>query len=210
VDFGWLQPITRQPLDPKLVGTPDAFSDVTSEDVPIAERFFSGGGNTHRGFPENQAGPRDSATGFPVGGQALLFFNTEVRFPLIGSNVGGVLFWDAGNVYTRLRDISFSWNQPHTTQPVTTDGVTTRQDVFGFNYMVHSVGFGIRYRTPIGPVRLDLALSPNSPYFEGCAGYPTSELLQCGQFSKEGTPLLPRKRDRINSFQFHFSIGQAF
>jgi len=210
VDFGWLQPFTRQPLNQNLVGTPDAFSGVASEDVPIAERFFSGGGNTHRGFPENQAGPRDSATGFPVGGQALLFFNTELRFPLIGNNVGGVLFWDAGNVYSRLRDISFSWNQPHTTQLVTLDGAPTQQDVFGFNYMVHAIGFGIRYRTPVGPVRLDLSFSPNSPHFEGCAGYSGTDLLQCGVYKPDGTPVLARKNDRINSFQFHFSIGQAF
>jgi outer membrane translocation and assembly module TamA len=88
--------------------------------------------------------------------------------------------------------------------------VTSQQDVFGFNYMVHSVGFGIRYRTPIGPVRLDLALSPNSPYFEGCAGYSGQQLLDCGKYNSDGTPLLARKKDRINSFQFHFSIGQAF
>jgi hypothetical protein len=53
-------------------------------------------------------------------------------------------------------------------------------------------------------------LSPNSPHFGGCAGYSGTALLQCGLFNPDGSPLLPRKNDRINSFQFHFSIGQAF
>src|SRR5207247_4166240 len=129
---------------------------------------------------ENQAGPRDSSTGFPVGGQTLLFLNAELRFPLIG-DVGGVLFWDAGNVYSRLRDISFAYSQPRTTQQVTTtENVTTTEDVFGFNYMVHAVGFGLRYRTPVGPVRLDLAYSPNASRFVGCAGYTGQKLLDCG------------------------------
>jgi len=76
--------------------------------------------------------------------------------------------------------------------------------------MVHAIGFGIRYRTPVGPVRLDLSFSPNSPHFEGCAGYSGADLLLCGVYNSDGTPVLARKNDRINSFQFHFSIGQAF
>jgi outer membrane protein insertion porin family len=101
-------------------------------------------------------------------------------------------------------------SQPHQSQTVTTNGVTSTQEVFGFNYMVHAVGFGVRYRTPIGPVRLDLAFSPNSPRFEGCAGYTGDQLLQCGLLNPDGTPVLQRRRDRISQFQFHFSIGQAF
>ena len=111
--------------------------------IPLAERFFGGGGSSHRGFPELQAGPRDPTTGLPVGGQFLFFNQTELRFPLIGDNIGGVLFHDAGNIYTSLS--SFSLRQ-------------TQRDIQDFNYMVHAVGFGIRYRTPIGPLRVDLAL----------------------------------------------------
>jgi outer membrane protein insertion porin family len=207
VNFGWLEPITHN-LATGLAGTADIYSGAALEQIPIAERFFSGGGNSHRGFPENQAGPRDSFTGFPVGGQAVLFFNHELRFPLIGDNVGGVLFHDAGNVYSRLQDISFRLSQPHQIQ--TPAGAAAPQEVFGFNYMVHAAGFGIRYRTPIGPVRLDLAFSPNSPRFEGCAGYTGPERFQCGLLKPDGTPALERKRDRISQFQFHFSIGQAF
>jgi outer membrane protein insertion porin family len=209
LNVGWLQPI-KDNLGVISRVTPDEYSGVALEQIPIAERLFSGGGNSHRGFPENQAGPRDAATGFPVGGQALLFFNHELRFPLIGDNLGAVIFHDAGNVYTRLRDVSFRLSQPHQTQTVTTNGVTSQQEVFGFNYMVHAAGIGIRYRTPIGPVRLDLAYSPNSPRFEGCAGYTGDQKFQCGLLKPDGTPALERKRDRINQFQFHFSIGQAF
>jgi len=210
VNFGWLAPFTRQPQNPNVVQAADIYSGAALEDIPLAERLFSGGGSSHRGFPENQAGPRDSVTGFPVGGQALLFFNTELRFPLRGTTLGGVLFWDAGNVYSRLQDISFRFSQPHQIQNQTINGATTPEEVFGFNYMVHAAGFGIRYRTPIGPVRLDLAFSPNATHFGGCAGYSGTALLQCGLFNPDGSPLLPRKNDRINLFQFHFSIGQAF
>ena len=205
VNFGWLQPITGK-LTSETPSAADVFSGAAFEQIPIAERFFSGGGNSHRGFPENQAGPRDAATGFPVGGQALLFFNHELRFPLIGNNVGAVLFHDAGNAYSRLKDISFRLSQPHQTIV----GTTGPQEAFGFNYMVHAAGIGIRYRTPIGPVRLDLAFSPNAPRFEGCAGYTGEERFQCGRVKPDGSPALERKRDRINQFQFHFSIGQAF
>jgi len=71
--------------------------------IPLPERFFAGGGTSLRGFALNQAGPRDSQTGFPVGGQAMLVFNQEFRFPLrlpyAGNRLGGTLFYDGGNVY---------------------------------------------------------------------------------------------------------------
>ncbi len=50
-------------------------------EIPLAERFFSGGSASMRAFPDNQAGPRDLETGFPLGGDALLFNQTELRFP---------------------------------------------------------------------------------------------------------------------------------
>ena len=86
-----------------------------------------------RGFPENQAGPRDLKTGFNLGGNALLFHSTELRFPLLGDNINGVIFHDMGNVYTSFSKISFRASQ---------------RDMQDFDYMVHAVGFGIRYRTP--------------------------------------------------------------
>jgi outer membrane protein assembly complex protein YaeT len=155
-------------------------------EVPLAERFFSGGATTNRAFPENQAGPRDLETGFPLGGNAFLFNSLELRFPLIGDNLGGVLFHDMGNVYSDIRNISLRFRQ------------INNQD---FDYGVHAFGFGIRYRTPIGPVRVDFSLSPNSPRFVGYSG--TIDELLAGT----GTPNVPQ---RINVFQFHFSLGQTF
>jgi outer membrane protein assembly factor BamA len=164
--FGWIDGLGKAP-------------------IPFAERFFSGGASTNRAFPDNQAGPRDDTTGFPLGGNAFLFNNTELRFPLIGDNVGGVLFHDIGNVYSDIGTISARFRQKND------------QD---FNYAVNSFGFGIRYRTPIGPIRVDLSVSPDSPRFFGLSG--TRQQLLDGQ----GIP----GYQRINVFQFHFSLGQTF
>jgi outer membrane protein assembly factor BamA len=75
-----------------------------------------------------------------------------------------------------------------------------QRDLSDFDYGVQSFGFGIRYRTPIGPVRVDLSLSPNSPRFNGYKG--TFEDL----LFRRGTPVT----QRINIFQFHLSLGQQF
>ncbi|HTA42438.1 MAG TPA: POTRA domain-containing protein [Bryobacteraceae bacterium] len=175
------------------VGLQPAFSIPSTAEpddpIPLAERFFAGGGNTQRGFPENQAGPRDLLTGFPLGGSAMFFNNTELRFPLYGSNINGVLFEDAGNVFPNISSITFRVDQRNP------------QD---FDYMVHAVGFGIRYRTPIGPIRLDLADSLNPPKFNGFPGN-YSQLVQCSAANTCQASL-----QQISHFQFFFSIGQAF
>jgi outer membrane protein assembly factor BamA len=164
-------------------------------EIPLAERFFGGGALSNRAFPEFQAGPRDLETGFPIGGNALFINTVELRFPLIGENLGGVLFNDFGNVYSSLDKISLRWRQ---------------RDLRDFDYAVQSFGFGIRYRTPIGPVRADFSLSPNSPRFQGCKGS-VDELLYCGVANPPpGVSPLPLVTQRINVFQFHFSLGQAF
>lgn len=153
--------------------------------IPLAERFFAGGNASQRAFPDNQAGPRDMTTGFPLGGTALLFHSTEFRFPLFGENIGGVLFHDMGNVYTNIRELSFRFRQ---------------RRIQDFDYMVHGVGFGVRYRTPVGPIRVDLSFSPNSPRFFGFQGTRDQLLAGTGTLTNQ----------RINQFQFHFSLGQTF
>ena len=75
-----------------------------------------------------------------------------------------------------------------------------QQNLQDFNYMVQSAGFGVRYRTPIGPLRLDFSLSPNSPRFFGFKGSRDDLLAGRGE----------KVNQRINIFQFHFSLGQAF
>jgi outer membrane protein insertion porin family len=153
--------------------------------IPLAERIYSGGSTSIRAFPDFQAGPRDLTTGFPIGGNAMFINNTELRFPLYGDNLGGVLFHDAGNVYSTLGDLSFRFRQ---------------ENLQDFNYMVQSVGFGIRYRTPIGPFRVDLSVSPDAPRFFGLKGTEQDYL--------NGTAVATVQK--INAFQFHISLGQAF
>ena len=172
---------------------PDLGFSTPDPRIPLSERFFSGGANSHRGFPVNQAGPRDPTTGFPIGGGAQFLSSVELRFPLRWANVGGVLFHDAGNVYSRPRDISFRSRQ----KPVLADGQLAGYE---FDYMVHAVGLGLRYRTPIGPVRLDMGYSINPPRFIGFEGTREELLLGTGAVTNQ----------RISHFQFHFSLGQTF
>jgi outer membrane protein assembly complex protein YaeT len=160
-----------------------------TDPIPIAERFFGGGNLSHRGFPENQAGPRDEKTGFPLGGSAEFFNNTELRIPLVGENINGVLFHDMGNVYSSIGKMSFR---------------VTQNNLSDFNYMVHAAGFGVRYRTPIGPIRVDLSYSINPPRFNGFKGTYT-DLVNC-----TATNTCTSATQQINHFQFFFSIGQAF
>ena len=168
------------------IGSIYSFGRITGDaGVPLPERFFAGGGTSNRAFPDNQAGPRDLATGFPVGGKALINQSLELRFPLIGDTLGGVIFHDAGNVYSSLNRISLRYKQ---------------RNITDFDYMVHALGFGVRYKTPVGPVRLDIAYGLNTPRFFGYEGT-RDQLLQGGG---------RRVIQRINQFQFHFSLGQTF
>ncbi len=179
------------------------------EAIPLPERFYGGGGISMRGFGDNQAGPRDIGTanelpgpvitpptGFPIGGNALFFNNVELRFPLLGPNISGVLFEDMGNIYTTFSDISLRYDQ------------INRQDT---NYAVQAAGFGIRYRTPLGPVRLDLSYVLNPTRY---TGFSTSEsyqeLLACTPADIGHKPGCIPGPQRLSGFQFFFSIGQAF
>ena len=176
--------------------------------VPLPERFFGGGADSLRAFAYNEAGPRDTGaplvpggpasrpTGFPLGGNALLFNNVELRFPLIGENIQGVFFHDMGNVYSSVSNISLAFHQ---------------RNLQDFDYAVHAIGFGIRYRTPVGPVRVDLAYSLNPPSFDGFNGTP-QQLLQCNPNLPASS--LPQAcqpvQQNTGHVQFFFSIGQTF
>jgi outer membrane protein assembly factor BamA len=115
--------------------------------VPLSQRFFTGGADSLRGFPINGAGPQRPVSvcanpsspstctiiSVPVGGDMLFILNTEARFPLkLINNLGGVLFYDGGNVYSNinLRQLADDYT--------------------------NTVGIGVRYRTPVGPVRFDV------------------------------------------------------
>ena len=178
------------------------------ESVPLPERFFGGGADSLRAFPYNQAGPRDTGaplvpggpasqpTGFPLGGNALFFNNVELRFPFIGENIQGVVFHDMGNVYSSVSNMSFKFHQ---------------KNLQDFDYAVHAVGFGVRYKTPIGPIRGDLAYSINPPSFIGFNGTPV-QLLQCNpSVAASSLPSFCQPVQQSTShFQFFFSIGQTF
>jgi len=170
--------------------------------VPLPERFFTGGSNSHRGFGLNQAGPRDPETGFPLGGDGLFINNLEIRtppiaLPYIGENLSAVLFHDAGNVFASAGDVFPSlsqWSQPHpeTCVPHETQvGLST--PTCSFNYISQAVGLGVRYRTPIGPVRVDFGYNLNPPLF------PVRDDPTRGPFL-----------DRTSHINLYFSIGQTF
>ncbi|HYZ31439.1 MAG TPA: autotransporter assembly complex family protein, partial [Crenalkalicoccus sp.] len=111
-------------------------------DVPNHLRFYAGGGGSVRGYDYQSIGPRNPATGRPVGGSSLVEASIEWRQRLWG-NFGAVVFADAGSVGTG-------------TAP-------------GFNRLRIGVGGGLRYYTPIGPIRADLAFPLEKQ--QGSSGY---------------------------------------
>jgi len=120
--------------------------------VPTSQLYFSGGGTSLRGFPIDEAGPQrlvpfcnvlKNQSGcvnvtVPVGGRQLFILNSEVRFPLgIMKALGGVVFYDGGNVYSAINFNNF------------------------INHYSNTVGIGLRYSTPIGPLRIDVGRNLN-------------------------------------------------
>ncbi len=121
--------------------------------VPLSEEYFSGGGNSLRGFPLDGAGPQrqvqicpngapscSSPTEIqvPAGGRELLIINSEARIPLpIKKGLGIVGFYDGGNVFPYVGFHDFS------------------------SLYSNNVGMGLRYATPVGPVRIDVGQNLN-------------------------------------------------
>ncbi|HKN62325.1 MAG TPA: POTRA domain-containing protein [Candidatus Acidoferrales bacterium] len=179
------------PFNPAQCTTTQVAPD--QEVIPLPERFFAGGGTSLRGFGLNEAGPRDPCTGFPVGGLALLVFNQELRFPMklpfIGNRLGGTIFYDGGNVYTDLNHINFHWSPPSVTIPQGSSSFLATE----LNYFSHTVGFGFRYPTPVGPVRIDLGYQLNPALYQFYN--PTTQLFQ---------------NIRLPHFGFSFNIGPVF
>ncbi len=184
-----------------------AATNATCNPVPLPERLYAGGATSHRGFGINDAGPRDLTTGYPVGGSGVVVNSFELRLPpptlpIVGDSVSFVIFHDMGNVFRYPSDMFTSiknFHQPNeaTCRNVTLPAGTTQTTATGtcnFNYYSHAVGVGARYNTPVGPIRLDLALNLNPPVYPVFYDYTTSAPY-VGQASH---------------FQFFFSIGQAF
>ncbi len=177
--------------------------------IPLPERFYSGGGNSHRGFGLNQAGPRDPNTGFPVGGSAVFLNSLEMRFPnvtvpYIQESIGFTIFHDMGNVFARPQEMLSSLgrvSQPH--QELCSATATTPQ--CNFNYASHAIGLGVRYQTPIGPLRFDFGYNLNPPAFSACASVMTT-----GQCAPQTPPTPEYVIQRAGHFNFSFSVGQSF
>lgn len=125
--------------------------------VPLSEEFFTGGGNSLRGFPLDGAGPQRpvdictngastcacpgpdcSSIQVPTGGNELLILNSEARIPLPFMNgLSIVPFYDGGNVFP----------------------------IVGFHDFIslysNNAGLGLRYNTPVGPIRIDVGRNLN-------------------------------------------------
>lgn len=117
-------------LEPIGVALPD--DSAVAGNVPIDERFFAGGRTTHRAFGQDLLGVDGETviSGNPVGGNGLLLVNLDWRFPIAGE-FGGTLFVDGGNVWRDRRQLD----------P---------------NELRWGAGFGVRYRSPVGPLRLEV------------------------------------------------------
>lgn len=130
------------------------------QDLPASERFFAGGETTVRGFSLDRLGTEAtiSPTGFPTGGNGLIVLNAEMRVAMVGG-LGLVGFVDGGNVFTRATNIDLG-------------------------QLRGAAGFGVFYRSPIGPVRIDLG------------------------FKLDRRELAPNQLERRSVL--HISLGQAF
>jgi outer membrane protein assembly factor BamA len=130
------------------------------EDLPASERFFAGGDTTVRGFAQDQLGTPATLdpNGFPLGGNAVVIFNAELRVPVRGG-LGLVGFFDTGNVFARTIDIDLA-------------------------ELRSAVGLGFRYKSPVGPLRVDLGFKLNR------------------------RDIVPGQREDLTAL--HISLGQAF
>jgi len=182
----------------------------TCNAVPLPERLYVGGATSHRGFGINDGGPRDLTTGFPVGGSGAVVNTFELRMPpptlpLVGDSISFVIFHDMGNAFEYPGDMFKSithFRQPNKSTcrnlagPLAAaNGVAA--DAVGscsFNYYSHAVGVGLRYGTPVGPIRVDFSYNLNPPIYPVFDDY-TGALPYVGQGSH---------------FNFFFSIGQSF
>jgi outer membrane protein insertion porin family len=133
--------------------------EVVVRDIPASQRFFAGGSNSVRGFQLDRLGVPEilNADGLSNGGEAMIVLNAELRVP-VWKDFGAVGFVDAGQVFRAVGDLDVAQIRP-------------------------TAGVGLRYRSPIGPLRLDLGFKLNRQTF-------------------------PNRRE--HGSEWHFSLGQAF
>jgi outer membrane protein insertion porin family len=145
---------------PREVPSLDEEGLIEVDDIPVSKRFFAGGDTTVRGFSLDRLGDAKtiSPSGFPTGGNGVLVLNGEMRVGVVGP-LQAVGFLDAGNVVARASELRL-------------------------NDLRTAAGFGIRYRSPVGPIRLDLG------------------------FKLDRRELSPGRLERRSVW--HISFGQAF
>ncbi|HEY4008999.1 MAG TPA: POTRA domain-containing protein [Acidobacteriaceae bacterium] len=188
---------------------PLLMTNATCNPIPLPERMYAGGATSHRGFGINNAGPRDLTTGYPVGGSGVVVNQFELRMPpptlpLVGNSISFVLFHDMGNVFRYPSDMFTSiknFHQPNESTCSVIPPKGTPPEVLAsgtgtcnFNYYSHAVGLGVRYKTPVGPIRVDFSWNLNPPVYPVFYDYTTN------------SPYV----GHAPHFNFFFSIGQAF
>lgn len=144
-------------------GVARAFDQDVTSDLPASQRFFAGGGSTVRGFQTDRLGTPEvlSDNGLPIGGNAMIVLNGELRTMVrrvLGRQLAVVGFLDGGNVFARTSDVSLG-------------------------RLRGAVGFGVRYDSPLGPLRLDF-------------GFKLDRRVVGGQ--------------RERGWEYHLSIGEIF
>jgi len=148
---------------PRTVQTTGEDGSVTSQtvqDLPASERFFAGGDTTVRGFSLDRLGTEKtiSESGFPTGGNGEIVLNVELRIDA-AKGLAGVTFLDAGNIFPTASDLDVTDLRP-------------------------AAGFGVHYRSPVGPIRVELG------------------------FNLAPRALVPGVREKRTVL--HISLGQAF
>ncbi len=167
--------------------------------VPLPERLYAGGANSHRGFPINGAGPRDLQTGFPVGGTAVFVNTFEMRLPpptlpYVGNSVNFVIFHDMGNVFQNGNEVFKSFLRFQQPNKQTCANVSSSIGTCNFNYYSHALGLGARYKTPVGPIRVDFSYNLNPPVYPVIYDFYNN----------------PPHEAQAGHFNFFFSIGESF
>lgn len=105
------------------------------DEIPLFERFYAGGVTSVRGYERRHVGPL--ADGDPIGGRSLLTMSAELRRAIVG-NLGAAVFADAGTVGLAADDLALDDLQV-------------------------GVGVGVRYKSPVGPIRVDLGFPLDPP-----------------------------------------------
>src|SRR5437879_9771653 len=132
--------------------------------------------------------------------------------PCFRSSLGGAIFYDVGNVYSRLSRISlrtmlpeptFALQNPASPAGPTNMPVCATNCTNELNYFAHTLGLGVRYKTPVGPIRIDFGYQLNRPSFVipiPCPSNSTNCVI--GSLGQKGT--------QLPGFQIFFNLGSSF